>query len=148
MSTVKDLNSILSEIFAGNPISNRSSIKSEICEFSLGATPNSMNWSADQSEILSQSQLRPKPEKVIEKKVLVKKSVNKNILLTKFKPSNFLNGFRGHAKDDKKVIFLFHLILEKYTKTRMSGKFLLSKRKLTLGLNSDHSFLLGGSKCV
>lgn len=109
MSTVKDLNSILSEIFAGNPLANRSSIQSEICGFSSGSLPSSNLWSAEESEILTKSQVRPRIHKNIGKKGFVKKSVNKNILLTKFKPSNFLNGFRGPNKDDKKVPFRFHI---------------------------------------
>lgn len=99
MSTVKDLNSILSEIFCNVQITNRS--------FKTGkpeqVSRDGSFWSVDESAILPGSEAAESRRPDLKKSRLVKETVNKNILLKKFRPINFISGFQSKLTNDKKV---------------------------------------------
>ena len=59
----------------------------------------------EESAIFSESQLKEKNKTSIKKPKLVKESVNKGILLKKFKPINFITGIQNHFEEGKKVSF-------------------------------------------
>ena len=100
MLTVKDLNSILSEIFCNSQNTQRSFKPSQNEEKS---EKSQSFWSVEESAIFSESQLREKNKSVKKRSKLVKESVNKGILLKKFKPFNFITGIQNHFDDKKKV---------------------------------------------
>ena len=106
LSTVKHLNSILSEIFCGVQMTHRSFLPSGTQDYS---NKSHSFWSAEESEILPQPPIKKSlcKKDFFIKGQLVKKSVNKGILLKKFKPVNFLNGFKNKKEENHKVIRYF-----------------------------------------
>lgn len=99
MSTVKDLNSILSDIFCNVQISNRSFQTQKDSKSSKSQS----FWSINESAIFTESQLIENRRMNMKKSKLVKDTVNKGILLKKFKPINFITGFQNKLKIENKV---------------------------------------------
>lgn len=94
------MNSILSEIFPSykNSCNNsfRLSSRSEI------TNPKSSFFSNEQSEILSPNN-ENKTKQFFRKESLMKDSINKEILLKKFKPFGFFENLKTKSKDNSKV---------------------------------------------
>lgn len=98
MSTVKNLNSILSEIFCNTQLTQRSFRESQANH----SESSKSFWSAEESAIFSQSQFQEQ-QKAVKKQKLVRDSINKKILLKKFRPVNFISGFQSQLDEAKKV---------------------------------------------
>jgi hypothetical protein len=104
MLTVKDLNSILSEIFCNAQMTQRSykpSQSDECLEHSQSF------WSVEESAIFTKSQKKENKKSILNKSKLVKDTINKTILLKKFKPINFISGFQTHLEENKNVNYSF-----------------------------------------
>ena len=100
MLTVKDLNSILSEIFYNAQMTQRSFKPSQSGDL-IGDSGSF--WSVEESAIFPKSHKKENKKSILNKSKLVKDSMNKNILLKKFKPINFITGFQTHLDENKKV---------------------------------------------
>lgn len=99
MSTVKNLNSILSEIFCNSQLTQRSFRPSVL---GTASERSRSFWSAEESAILG-SAARGEARSGRKKAKLVREGVNKKILLKKFRPAKFVSGIQSQFQESKKV---------------------------------------------
>jgi hypothetical protein len=75
----------------------------------------------DESAIFTESQVLENRRLNIKKSKLVKDTVNKGILLKKFKPVNFITGFQNKLKIESKVLYKSNLNQQNISRLEMAA---------------------------